>query len=85
MLVMSSPATVIVPESALSKPQISFRVTLFPVPLRPNKTYPHPVSTLKEMPFNTVRSANDLETPLNSIAGLALAWLILRPPEIRKR
>jgi hypothetical protein len=33
--VMSFPSTWTAPESALMRPQMSFRVTLFPVPLRP--------------------------------------------------
>ena len=72
--VMSSPLTITEPESALRSPQISLRVTLLPVPLRPNRTKVVPAATEKEISFSTVREPKDLETELNPIAHLPSFW-----------
>ena len=73
-VVISSPLTITEPESALSRPQISFRVTLLPVPLRPNRTKVVPAATEKETSFSTVREPKDLETESNPIAALRSFW-----------
>ena len=66
--VISSPLTITEPESGLRSPQMSLRVTLLPVPLRPNSTKVVPAATEKEISFSTVREPKDLETESKPIA-----------------
>ena len=64
---MSTPKQLTEPLSGVSRPTMSFRVTLLPVPDGPMIAVVSPGGMSSEMPSSTVRLPNDLQTFFSEI------------------
>src|SRR5882757_9895248 len=73
---MSSPATMIRPESGFRKPMMLCNATDLPTPLRPRMQTISAGRTLKLTSLRTTRSPNALETFLNSMYGVTVPFAI---------
>jgi hypothetical protein len=68
-------STQIAPASGCIKPIVSFKVTLFPIPLLPKRQKASPGATSNETLLRTALPPNERDTSRKAIAG-ALAPLI---------
>src|SRR5579862_1135268 len=74
---MSSPNTVMRPESGLMSPSASFRIRLLPEPATPNIAFVSPRGRWKEIPRNTSLLPKASDTSSNTMAGAELSFAVI--------
>src|ERR1700744_899802 len=81
MALMSSPKTVMVPESGRMRPLASFNSTLLPLPAGPSKMRVSPVETVSEISLRTCLPSNPMETRANTSTGSEDSAISLAPED----